>query len=410
MDATRATRRYKPQLQELADHDANDNPRQEPAGDVRHGEAFYSDHELFASSAQGAVANTPHARAAPSTNPSGAWPAARARVRMEDGQLIDEEVYEDFQRMDAQEIQERFKPPYAPTLETHEVQTMLDWEKRRIEQRQRLRHGKFQQFIRNVAGFLHMQPDRLLGSPVGEGSFRGAGASPYGQSTIPQNALQTILAPPQLGGVIPLGPLDVSSLPVPPPGPTPPAQVKGKSDEADVPFLASDVVPTQEGARSLTPQELAQIQEHENAQRLYTAKSWMETAPVMGLQDLAPGLAGHADMAYTLVTQRVASMRDVPNAEALIHTDVVQVQTLFARLTAWLMSETNFFEPTRQTYDANAARIRQHVHFVLRALGHYTWDPHRRDFNGLDEVSGMFQESGCFPRTASGTRRPRYLL
>ncbi len=438
------TRRYKPRL---TNHDPDNNTNSKAARDlhgdedrthapVARGEVFYSDRDLFFSNEKQRASGAMPPQQQQQQQEEELFGSDRAAfpgqgrgsgfARIEDGQIVHDDIYEDFQRMDAHDIQEQFKPPYAPRLQDSEVQVMLDWEKRRIEQRKRLRTGKLQKFINNVAGFLHMDPARLQGSPTGEGPYRGGGMSPYGQGVIPQNALHTILSPPGPGAppvnvLGPSAPLDVSSLPVPPPsapsGLDDPStkqedQTNGKPGVRAPPFLAGDTVPSgQEGGRSLTPEELRQIQEHEEAQRLYTAKSWMETAPLMGLQDLSAGLSAHMDMAYTQVVQRVQSMGDVPDAEAFIHTDLVQVQSQFARLTAWLMSETNFFEPTRQTYDANARRIGERIHKILGALEHYSWDSMHGDFKCLDDGdAGMVMKNGCFRRTRTGTRLPRYLL
>ena len=289
-----------------------------------------------------------------------------AEGKMGPGWATFEDVYHDFERSDPSSLRDEMAPPYAPRLDNGEMVEMVGWERRKIRARSRLSKDKLKRFLELFAGFTaRSNLDRLVTGPTRRFPGMERGSSPI-QRPPP--------TPKREEGMPPLSPAS----PIKPMPPFPQSRVE--------PFL-------------------------KDSKRMRSASVWLEEPDVLGSMELAPEVYSHVMKSFTMITMRFSDkMAGLTSFDPFINTNVLQVATLFAELCATNATLTDFFNPTRNTFNANAERLQGKIQGIMAGLGKFRW-------GGMDfvpEYSGATVRAGLgtiytpFPTTSGGLLFPRY--
>ncbi len=301
--------------------------------------------------------------------------SSRAAGKMGPGYAVFEDIYHDFDRSDPTAVRDRNAPPYAPRLSEGETFAMVEWERNKIRSRSRLREDKLWRFLQLFASFTgRNDASRLLTGPT----RRFPGIGPGTSAGVAPRTFKTEFSPSKGSPQIP--PLSPSS---------PPGSTTSQKSSPVPPPLATSL---------------------EDWRRLRSASGWLEEPDVIGTMDLSPEVYGHVMEAFTMITMKLPNMSELTSFEPFINTDVKQVASLFAKLSAMVSADTDFFFPTRNAFDANSARIERKIQGIIAGLGTFAWGG--RDFVRIGHGPGPTAGSGTiytpFPTTSTGLLFPRY--
>ena len=283
------------------------------------------------------------------------------------------DIYDEFETLDPQEIDKKFRPPYAKVLDNNNLDELVDWERKRIQNQKRLRDNPMYQFVQLVASFSNTNIKQYIQS---ENAYTGGSRS--------------ITAPSSTNAAVVRSPLNS------PPGGLPITPGRG-------PVIARN--PALIG-KERTIWDLLEDDNFRNGTIDSLKKSdmaysldWLSDPQVHGIMDISPVIYSHTLEAYQHIQDQCTNISYLSLEELASHGEL---RTRFARLVAILIDLSKFLAPTRSQLDKNFTRLMHFKSMLIYDLNKYE-DKRRinRVFGGIQNSSNILGN-----RTFSNQSRP----
>ena len=321
----------------------------------------------------------------------------KASGRLEGNSLIIDDIRDDYERLTPQEAISKHKPPQYPTPSEFEVAQALEWAKKRMETKRKVREDRIYQFLLKYAGFSFRNMTRVATSPAGirggafGGGFGGGGLAPQ------------VTAPPFTP---PSQPQFFSAPGTPPTGSFPPMTPFNTIANAPVPSLPSfSLSPPLLPPGSFGPPPPVNP-EIEHAQRAIQIAEWVQKPAVIGQWELSEDVFSHAELAFAMLQMRVPHFLEVTDMVSFMESKVNVVHTYFALMAVYVSDANAFYNPTRTPLDKNKKRLNRDIGFLVNALSKYKWDPFAKDF----WLPGRGSMTSRTSTSSSGYPLPAYIL
>lgn len=303
-------------------------------------------------------------------------------AKLKAGTVNFDDVNDDFMNADVDTFRDTFEPPHVVDLQDDELQKILDFERKRLNNKKRLLDDPMYWFIVNVSGGTNINLERILpqstvgaydrNAPVRYSPYsgsRGGGGGSYATDVAMRNPVS-----PGAHGLI---------LNSPPPSRRGKAGGKtGAQPAARQPLRqVGNFGGVDEAALRLAEEELEE-RKAENRYRLSTGYPWVEKIEVMGQMTLSPKIYFAANEAFTTIrgVDQLYSYKKIADFHALIYANLIEIRTLFADLTRLYIADTDFLFPTRTPLDKNGDRINQKIWVCLTKFARFEWLPNEERF------------------------------
>lgn len=297
-----------------------------------------------------------------------------ASARMKAGNVDFHEINDEFMLADVDTFRQKYEPPHAVDLNDSELQKILDYERQRLLNKDRLLDDRMYEFIVNVSGATNTNLDRILpqSTVVNYERNQGVRYGPYrGIRPVIQGERDVAVRP----AVSPVARGTIFS--------SPPAKRAAVSDIGPAPptgRLPALPVVNEEAIR--LAEEEREIRKGESRFRLATGYPWVEKIEVIGQMTLSPKIYFAANKAFTTIrgVNQLQSYLDIEDFHTLIYCDTFEIRILFADLTRLYIAHTDFFFPTRTPLDKNRDRIYQEIWNCLMQMANFEWLPNENRF------------------------------
>jgi len=299
----------------------------------------------------------------------------KAEAKLYSGVVEFENVYNNFQTTTVQQFRDRFEPPHVVDLTDEELQRGLDYERKRMQNRDEILQDAMYDFIVLVTGNTRTPLNRALplatqinrdeyGLPIVRAGIAATGTGTTSTGAVAP-AIGPAVSPYTGGGIL---------------GSPPYIKTPRHGRPADV-GVAPIVAPGDYRARQLAT-EAEELQKANNNLRITTAYPWMEKIEVIGRLALSSEIYSAARNGFAKIKniQQLETFHELDDFYPLIYTSVQEVRAHFADITRWHMANTNFFFPSKTPLDKNHQRIWWELQQSFMSLAEYEWNPYAQEF------------------------------
>jgi len=321
-------------------------------------------------------------------------------AKMYAGTVTFDETYNKFLSMGPEELRNKYQPPHTPDLTNEELDKLLDYQKKRISNKQVLLDDEMWDFINMVAGGTKKEVRKIFQTTTSRSLGSQNFGNIYGNPTTNRTSSNRLIQ----------GSTAIGSALSPPEEPTlvsprisPNQYTKNLRFRNTVENESSD----EEEINHQTQAEMEEQIKYQNKLRLASAYNWIEKPEVIGLMTVAPDIYTATNAAFVRLrsVRQLISYTYMNDFLPLIYTNIPDIRFLFASLTSFCLAKTNYFFPSVVPLEKLNDKIEEEIKHLLPLFTKFQWNPNTQTFvvniQSIDNQYGapflQYRSNSTFP-------------